>query len=187
LGACAAFVVWDLAGWAYHWVGHRTRMGWAAHQVHHTGRGFDLTLGLRQTWLPVHGLVIYPLVALAGFRFEVVVVCAAMSNCWQVLQHLRAPVRFPRWLAAVVMTPESHRHHHGREAATVNLGPVFTIWDRAAGSWVPLGEPAPDAYGPEQPAPANPIAVEIAGWRELGRSQAAVCSVQAISSTAKNS
>ena len=172
-GALAAFVVWDLAGWVYHLVGHRTRVGWAAHQVHHSGPDYDLTLGLRQTWAPFHGLLLHPLVALAGFDFRVAAVCAAISNCWQLLEHTSLPVRFPRWVEAVVMTPAAHRHHHGRRGGTVNLGPVLTVWDRLAGTWVPAHAPAPAAYGPARPAPANPVLVEAAGWVQLLRSRPA--------------
>ena len=169
VGAVAAFVAWDAAGWAYHVVGHRTRIGWAAHRPHHTGEGYDATLGLRQTWAPFHGLAVHPLVALLGFDLRVVVVCAAVSNCWQVLEHTSLPVRFPRWVAAVVMTPAAHRHHHGRDGGAVNLGPFLTVWDRLAGTWVPADHPPPAAYGPAVPAPANPVAVELAGWAELAR------------------
>ena len=120
IGAAATFVAWDFSGWLYHLIGHRTRVGWAAHQPHHTGEGFDATLGLRQSWAPFHGLVHHPLLALAGFDLRVVIVCAAVSNCWQVLEHTSLPVRFPRWLEAHVMTPAAHRHHHGRDGGAVN-------------------------------------------------------------------
>lgn len=170
LGALATFVAWDLSGWVYHVIGHRTRIGWAAHQPHHSGTDYDATLGLRQSWTPFHGLVHHPLLALAGFDLGVVFVCAAVSNCWQVAEHTSLPIRFPRWFAAVVMTPAAHRHHHGRDGGLVNLGPFFTLWDRLAGTWVPAEHPAPLAYGPAVPAPANPIAVELAGWWKLARS-----------------
>jgi sterol desaturase/sphingolipid hydroxylase (fatty acid hydroxylase superfamily) len=168
VGAVAAFVAWDLSGWVYHLIGHRTRIGWAAHQPHHTGPDFDATLGLRQSWLPVHGLVCHPPLALAGFDLRVILVCAALSSCWQVLEHTSLELRFPRWFAAVVMTPAAHRHHHGRSAAVANLGPVLTIWDRLAGTWVPPDTPAPEVYG--LPASSsNPVTVELAGWRQLAR------------------
>ncbi|MEO5679001.1 MAG: sterol desaturase family protein [Acidimicrobiales bacterium] len=169
LGAAVAFVAWDLSGWVYHVVGHRTRVGWAAHQAHHSGQEFDLTLGLRQTWFPFHGLVHQPLLALAGFDLRVIFVCAAMSNCWQLLEHISLPLRFPRWLEAAVMTPAAHRHHQARDARPVNLGPVLTVWDRLAGTWVAPDAPAPTAYGPAAPAPANPVTLELAGWRHLTR------------------
>ncbi|MEY2476831.1 MAG: hypothetical protein QOG87_2146 [Actinomycetota bacterium] len=169
LGAVAAFVAWDLAGWGYHLIGHRTRVGWAAHQPHHSGEHYDATLGLRQSWAPFHGLVVHPWLALAGFDLRVVVVCAAVSNCWQVLEHTSLPVRFPRWFAAVVMTPGAHRHHHGREGGAVNLGPVLTCWDRVAGTWLAPESPAPTTYGPARAASANPVRVELAGWAALVR------------------
>lgn len=170
VGALAAFVAWDFSGWVYHLIGHRTRVGWAAHQPHHSGPDYDATLGLRQSWTPFHGLVHHPLLALAGFDLQVVFVCAAISNCWQVLEHTSLPIRFPAWFAAVVMTPAAHRHHHGRNRGLVNLGPVFTLWDRLAGTWVPAERPAPVAYGPAVPASANPVTVEFAGWVKLAKS-----------------
>ena len=100
IGAVAAFVAWDLSGWVYHVIGHRTRVGWAGHQPHHTGEEYDATLGLRQSWAPFHGLLHHPLLALAGFDLRVVTVCAAVSNCWQVLEHTSLPIRFPRWFEA---------------------------------------------------------------------------------------
>jgi sterol desaturase/sphingolipid hydroxylase (fatty acid hydroxylase superfamily) len=169
LCAIAAFVAWDASGWLYHVIGHRTSVGWAAHQPHHSGPDYDATLGLRQSWAPFHGLLHHPLLALAGFDLRVVVVCAAFSNAWQILEHTSFPVRFPRWFAAVVMTPAAHRHHHGRDGGAVNLGPFLTVWDRLAGTWVPPYVPAPVAYGPRVPAPTNPFAVEAAGWLALAR------------------
>jgi sterol desaturase/sphingolipid hydroxylase (fatty acid hydroxylase superfamily) len=169
LGAVAAFVAWDAVGWGYHAVGHRTRWGWAAHQAHHTGSAYDATLGLRQTWTPFHGLLLHPLLALAGFDLRTIVVCAAVSNCWQVLEHTSLPVRFPAWFAAQVMTPAAHRHHHGRGSEGVNLGPLFTWWDRLAGTWVPPETPVPVTYGPVVPASANPVRIQVEGWRSLAR------------------
>lgn len=167
IGVAAAFVAWDFSGWVYHVIGHRTRVGWAAHQPHHSGEAFDATLGLRQSWAPFHGLVHHPLLALAGFDLRVVIVCAAVSNCWQVLEHTSLPIRFPRWFEAHVMTPAAHRHHHGRDGGLVNMGPFLTWWDRLAGTWVSPDQPAPTAYGPAVAASANPVAVELSGWLAL--------------------
>jgi sterol desaturase/sphingolipid hydroxylase (fatty acid hydroxylase superfamily) len=174
LGAVAAFVAWDAAGWGYHAIGHRTRWGWAAHQAHHSGSAYDATLGLRQTWTPFHGLLVHPLLALAGFDLRVIAVCASISYCWQVLEHTSLPVRLPAWFSAQVMTPAAHRHHHGRASEGVNLGPVLTWWDRLAGTWVPPEVPAPLAYGPAVAASANPVRIQVDGWRTLARPQRTV-------------
>ena len=167
VGCMVAFVAWDGAGWVYHLVGHRTRVGWAAHQPHHSGTEYDLTLGLRQSWLPFHGLLYLPLVALLGFDFGVVGVCAALSNSWQLLEHTSVPVAFPRWVSAVVMTPSAHRQHHGVSGGTVNLGPVLTCWDRLAGTWVDPCVSPPTRYGLPTRARSSAAAIELAGWRDL--------------------
>lgn len=174
VGGVAAFVAWDAAGWGYHALGHRTRYGWAAHQAHHSGSAYDATVALRQTWAPFHGLLLHPLLALAGFDLRTIVVCAALSNCWQVLEHTSLAVPFPAWFAAQVMTPAAHRHHHGRGSEGVNLGPVFTWWDRLAGTWVSPDTPAPAEYGPVVPASANPLRIQIEGWRTRPRPRPAV-------------
>ena len=115
----------------------------------------------------MHGLVCFPLVALLGFDFKTVAVCAAISNCWQILEHTSAPLRFPPLVRAWLMTPDAHRHHHARDAAgAVNLGPVFTVWDRLAGTWIAPDAPAPRAYGLAGRG-HNPVAIELAGWRAL--------------------
>lgn len=174
VGAVATFVAWDFVGWLYHVIGHRTRVGWAAHQPHHSGEGYDATLGLRQSWAPFHGLLVQPLLAVAGFDVRVAFACAAVSNCWQMLEHTSLPVPFPRWFEAHVMTPAAHRHHHGLDARAVNLGPIFTWWDRLAGTWVSPDVAAPMAYGLPGPVAFNPITVELAGWLALGRRQPAL-------------
>lgn len=53
-GFVACFV--DAVSYLYHWVGHRTCVGWASHRVHHIAESFDMTLVLRQPRFPVHAM-----------------------------------------------------------------------------------------------------------------------------------
>jgi sterol desaturase/sphingolipid hydroxylase (fatty acid hydroxylase superfamily) len=98
------FVAWDLAAYGYHLVGHRTRLGWMSHRVHHLGETYDMGLVLRQPWFPVHGLVVLPWLALAGFSFEAAAVCSALSIGYQAVQHTRRGWRWPGPLAAVLVS-----------------------------------------------------------------------------------
>ena len=170
LACVVAFIAWDAIGWVYHWLGHRTAVGWAAHRPHHSGTHFDITLGLRQSWTPVLALGLHPLMALMGFNLQAVVVASALSNLWQLLEHTSVPVRFPRWFAAVVMTPDGHHHHHA-VGGTANLGPVLTVWDRLAGTWVSEGGRANDGPLVDWSGTANPLRLQFDGWRALGRSR----------------
>lgn len=171
LATVSAFVAWDLVGFCHHQIGHRTAAGWAAHRPHHTGREYQLALGLRLSWLPWHSFALSPLLALAGWNLRTIIVCAAVSNLLQALQHTATGVPVPRLLAAVVMTPEHHRHHHAVGGDAVNLGPVLTCWDRLAGSY--RSGPVPDGtrYGLEGAGATNPMAAELDGLRALVRRQ----------------
>lgn len=160
------FVAWDAAGFAHHWLGHRSAIGWASHQVHHSGTDYDLSLAWRQSWFPVTAMGTFPFVALTGGHFEVAIACALVSNTWQALLHTTVRVPTPGWVHAAVMTPRSHRRHHA-SSVPVNLGPVLTIWDRLLGSWDP--DPASDAIGETSfhGVEGNPFRIEVAGWRAL--------------------
>src|SRR5690606_27272669 len=132
-GFVVAFTVWDALGWVDHWIGHRTRIGWVTHRPHHGGSSFNLTLALRQSPYPLAGIALLPIVALTGVPFETAAIAVAISNTWQALIHTQARLPLPGWLERTVMTPATHEMHHDH-GGLVNLGPVLTLWDRAAGT-----------------------------------------------------
>src|SRR4249920_1720387 len=51
VSAVACYFGVDLILYFYHRVLHETEIGWALHSVHHTGRDFNLSLGVRINWL----------------------------------------------------------------------------------------------------------------------------------------
>jgi sterol desaturase/sphingolipid hydroxylase (fatty acid hydroxylase superfamily) len=170
VAAIVCFVTWDATGFLYHWLGHRFRIGWAAHSPHHSGAAFDITVGLRQTWLPIFALPVQASVALLGFDLRLVASVAAISNIVQLLQH-SSLLRLPRFLEAVVVGPGTHRLHH--EYGTVNLGPVFTIWDHLAGTWMRVPVLSGQIVSGTRSHVAvreNPFVIEVAGWVGLFRS-----------------
>lgn len=163
----AALVLWDACFWVYHAIGHVTAVGWASHAPHHSGRSYDLTLGLRQPWFPFHGLLVWPWIALTGLPFDLVVAVGAVATVWQLLVHTAAPFEPPRWFAAVVVTPGAHRRHHDAAGAPVNLGGVLTVWDRLAGTWAgqAIGMPTRDDRDPTPVDSA--LRVELRPWLDL--------------------
>lgn len=175
LSFATAFVAWDAVGYGYHWLGHRTRWGWAAHQVHHTGRTYDLTLAWRQSWVPVHGVVL-PLVALGGWPLSTIALCAAVSNGLQAVQHLSRWHCAPRLVRAVLHTAVQHRHHHRSDQGprfgatterSVNLGPVFTVWDHLFGTYHDGPVPPNAGYGVIGVPSDRLFAAQFTGWRAL--------------------
>ena len=168
LAFAACFVVVDAVAYLYHWAGHHTRIGWASHRVHHLGETFDMTLVLRQPWLPVHGLVIVPLTALAGFSIGMAAACTSISIAYQAIQHTSHG-----WTAGplerVLVSGQSHRRHHVVECGAVNLGMVFNVWDKALGTWCNEPLEAHVAYGVGEPEPESAIEAQIEGWRRVRR------------------
>ena len=171
LAFVACFVVVDAVAYLYHWVGHHTRVGWASHRVHHLGETFDMTLVLRQPWLPVHGLVIIPLTALAGFPFEMAAACSAISIAYQALQHTSRSWSLGRW-DAVLVSGRAHRRHHVVDSGAVNLGMVFSVWDRALGTWRADAVDEDATYGVGAPEPVSALASQLDGWRAAAASGA---------------
>jgi sterol desaturase/sphingolipid hydroxylase (fatty acid hydroxylase superfamily) len=175
LALVACFVVVDAVAYLYHWVGHHTRVGWASHRVHHLGETFDMTLVLRQPWLPVHGLVIIPLTALAGLSFAMAAACSAISIAYQALQHTSRSWSLGRW-DAVLVSGRTHRRHHVVDNGAVNLGMVFSVWDRALGTWRADAVDEDATYGVGAPEPVSAIAIQVDGWRRAAAVASALSS-----------
>jgi sterol desaturase/sphingolipid hydroxylase (fatty acid hydroxylase superfamily) len=140
VGFAVAVLAVDAATWAHHWLSHRTRWGWFCHRPHHTGDTFDATLALRQSWLPLPSLLVLPLVAVTGVPVTVALAAAATVALYGAATHLGSPVTVPRWFAAALITPDTHRRHHSDGSA--NLGAVLTLWDRLGGTWAGPAETA---------------------------------------------
>jgi sterol desaturase/sphingolipid hydroxylase (fatty acid hydroxylase superfamily) len=164
IGWVTGFVAFDGMGHVHHRIGHETGVGRAAHAPHHSDPVFQASLAFRQSWLPIHGLVVFPLVALGGWSIGTIVGCAALSNLLQALQHVSSAPSLPRWIRAVVITPREHRIHHDRDES-INLGPIFTVWDRWSGTYQ-RGESATDGQHEVGP-PVSVMAAQFGGWREF--------------------
>jgi len=166
LGFLACFVVVDAVAFVYHLVGHRTRLGWASHRVHHLGATYDMTLVLRQPWFPVHGLAVLPLTALAGFDLGVASACSALSIAYQALQHTNRT-----WglgpLEVVLVSGRAHRHHHLVGGDDRNLGAVLCVWDRVLGTRHAGPVPVEGPFGAGEAEPLNPLGIQLQGWRRV--------------------
>jgi len=180
----AAFVLYDLAWYIDHRLGHRIGLFWAMHHVHHSSTEYNMTVASRGfvfdiTLLPRPTFYLLPIIGVAPYQFVVIVI---FSNIWGIAQHTRLVPKIP-WLDRWVATPSNHRVHHGRNPKYIdrNYGEVLMIWDHLFGTYQ-AEEEEPD-YGVVQPIDTyNPIRIEVAGlgwmlekmrsarnWRERAR------------------
>ncbi len=164
-----AFLLYDLAWYVDHRIGHRTGLFWSMHHVHHSSTEYNMTVASRgflfdNTLLPRPTFYLLPILGLSAFHVVVVII---ITNIWGIAQHTRLVGRLGRldWLLA---TPSSHRVHHGVEPKYIdrNYGEVLMIWDHLFGTY--QAEEEEPTYGVTTPIETyNPVRIEVAGLRWL--------------------
>ncbi|OYY70652.1 sterol desaturase family protein [Sphingomonas sp. 28-63-12] len=146
-----AFVIDDLAYYAFHRSAHRVRWFWASHVIHHSSQHYNLSTALRQTWTGFFSLSFLfrlPL-ALIGFHPAMLLFVGGINLIYQFWIHTEVIDRMPRWFEAVMNTPSHHRAHHATNPRYLdsNYAGVFIIWDKMFGSFVAERDDDRPRYG----------------------------------------
>ncbi|MGW4123567.1 sterol desaturase family protein [Nocardia sp. NPDC004711] len=132
-------VVLDLLFYLNHRFSHRVRIGWAAHQAHHSSEYFNFGTALRQKWNPWSEAVFWAPLPLLGFAPWTIYIAFTLNLIYQFFTHtetigkLWAPIEF------VFNTPSHHRVHHGSDPEYLdkNYAGILIIWDRMFGTFRP--------------------------------------------------
>ncbi|MDF0532311.1 sterol desaturase family protein [Tsukamurella sp. 8F] len=167
-------VVIDLAWYCNHRFSHRVRIGWAAHQAHHSSEYFNLGTALRQKWNPWSEAIFWMPLPLLGFEPWTIYAMFGANLVYQFFSHtervgkLWAPVEF------VLNTPSHHRVHHGSDDIYLdrNYGGILIVWDRMFGTF--QEELHTPTYGLTKPVEShNPVHLQYYEygniWRDVRR------------------
>ncbi|MFW5875195.1 MAG: sterol desaturase family protein [Myxococcota bacterium] len=169
-GWLVAFLLHDFIWYVDHRISHRVGLFWALHHVHHSSEQFNTTVASRGFLFdnafarPLFFLL--PLFGVSAFQFVAVRIVVSVFG---IVQHTRLVPKLP-WLDRVLATPSSHRVHHGSDDKYIdrNYGEVLMIWDHLFGTYQP--EEEEPRYGVTEPIGTyNPVEIELAGLRGLGR------------------
>ncbi len=145
LGACV--LAGDFIGYWRHRVQH-TKWLWPAHAVHHGDTRLSWISLERMHPLDQLGSAVDTVIlGLLGFPFWALAGNVFVRHYWGYLIHVDAPWTLGKfnW---VLNSPAMHRWHHARdiEGSGHNFATVFSLWDRAFGTYhqpgpcdVPLG------------------------------------------------
>lgn len=134
--AAAAFVLFDLWMFGWHYANHRIPFFWRFHRMHHTDPAMDCTTAVRFhlgeiAWSGVARLAVLPLL---GMRASHLLLYEACVHPVIQFHHsnVALPERWDRFLRAVIVTPNMHRVHHSLERAETNsnYSTIFSFWDR---------------------------------------------------------
>lgn len=141
----------DLAFFLYHLMMHRTRIGWAIHQVHHSAEVLTPLTRYREHFLeaPIDatfrgvalGVVagVFAWAFAGGITHVTVMNVMLLSFLFTVnsnFRHYHVCLRYPRWLEYWLQSPGMHHTHHSqlRQHWDSNLALVTSIWDRLYGT-----------------------------------------------------
>ncbi|MZD07075.1 C-5 sterol desaturase, partial [Streptomyces sp. SID5785] len=130
-------LVVDLAWYANHRFSHRVRIGWAAHQAHHSSEYFNFGTALRQKWNPWSEAIFWAPLPLLGFSPWTIYVAFTVNLIYQFFTHTETVGRLPRPVEFVFNTPSHHRVHHGSDPEYLdkNYGGILIVWDRMFGTF----------------------------------------------------
>lgn len=132
-----AVVMFDFIKYVVHWIHHQVPFLWAFHAVHHSQRELNALTERRVhpfEFLFTNALYAIPLGILS------IDVSAAAAAAVVVMWHTR--LTHVNWrtdfgpLRYVLVTPQSHRVHHGVDPRfhNTNYGATFSVWDQLFGT-----------------------------------------------------
>ncbi len=132
----------DYSYYWYHRAGHRVRIMWASHVVHHSSEHYNLSTALRQTWTPFQSVLFWAWMPLVGFAPWMILLAQSWNLLYQFWIHTEAIGKLPRWFEAVFNTPSHHRVHHGSQAQYLdkNYAGILILFDRLHRTFEPERE-----------------------------------------------
>ncbi|MGB5434721.1 MAG: sterol desaturase family protein [Maribacter sp.] len=141
-----------LAQYVVHFMLHKVRFMWRFHMVHHSDTHVDVTSGTRHHPIDFIMRETFALLAIliAGLPLAYYVLYRILTILFTYFSH--ANIRLPIWLdkaiSLVFISPNTHKFHHHFEMpwTDTNYGNIFSLWDRAFGTFV-YQDPRAIVYG----------------------------------------
>lgn len=164
----SCFILYDLAYYWKHRLGHEVALFWGSHVAHHQSEDFNLGTALRQTSIDFYSFLFYLPFFVLGYPAEIIFTVVSLNLIYQFWVHTEHVPKLG-WIEWVFVTPSNHRVHHGRNKKYVdkNYGGVFIVWDRIFGSFQEELENESVVFGLRKPLNSwNPLWANIhVYWR----------------------
>ena len=166
----SCFILYDLAYYWKHRLGHEIAIFWGSHIAHHQSEDFNLGTALRQTSIDFYSFLFYLPFFVLGFPAEMLFTVVSLNLIYQFWVHIEHVAKLGP-LEWIFVTPSNHRVHHARNKIYVdrNYGGVFIIWDRLFNSFQEEMNEEPVIFGLRKPLNSwNPLWANVhVYWRLL--------------------
>lgn len=132
------FLSCDLIHYFYHWLGHRTRIFWAAHVTHHSSEFLNLSTGFRTNFLHLfYRFLFWTPLCFLGLPPEMIMFIESITAIDNFLIHTEKVGKLGVF-DLIFNSPSNHRVHHGTNSEYIdkNLGGFLMIYDHLFGTYV---------------------------------------------------
>jgi sterol desaturase/sphingolipid hydroxylase (fatty acid hydroxylase superfamily) len=138
-----AWAIYDFMFWLLHYWGHKVRIIWCAHNVHHSAKEMKLSVAFRGSFFDFlfvpHNIIWLPLL---GFHPFMVLIVDSIGKFYGIIVHVNEnwfPNKKRSWIEHFIITPSIHRVHHSVNHVYLdrNFGETFSIWDKIFNTYQP--------------------------------------------------
>lgn len=133
-----AFLLYDLAIYAWHVFNHRYEFLWRFHKVHHSDKSFNASTGFRFHVIDLFLEILYKcaFVVIVGVNAYLVLTMEAIQSFFIFFHHSNISFDDEKRLSQYIITPYLHRTHHStlRSEHDSNYGIVLAFWDKLFGT-----------------------------------------------------
>lgn len=129
-----AFLLYDLAIYAWHVANHKYEFLWRFHKVHHSDKSFNTSTGFRFHVFDLFLEILYKclFVILIGVDAYLVLAMETIQLFFIFFHHSNITFDNEKQLSEYIITPYLHRTHHStlRSEHDSNYGIVLAFWDK---------------------------------------------------------
>ena len=130
-------IIWELAHYVYHYLGHKVRLFWCLHATHHTPEEMNLSVSHAHFFLeyPVSDVIRTSICIILGVSPDLLFMVMFIHGTYGFFIHagenLMEDGRMG-FLNKLILTPSHHRVHHARNPLYMdtNYCNLLNIWDK---------------------------------------------------------
>ncbi|QEC69565.1 sterol desaturase family protein [Panacibacter ginsenosidivorans] len=148
------YIVWELAHFVYHYLGHKVRLFWCLHSTHHAPETMNLSVTFAHFFLeaPYADFIRTSICILLGVNPPLLFFIMFIDGTWGAFIHVGENfMKDARmgFLNKIILTPSHHRVHHAKNPLYMdtNFCNLLNIWDRMFGTFQYEDTSIPIQYG----------------------------------------